>query len=115
VRKFLESRDLKNVEYLPVKILDHKGKVASEDYVIVHPIKPQDCLDLEKSEPEYNLINEDKIDEVKRMVIDEERLDPEILLFRIKDYSKDVIIRRELAKELHDQGYGGLGFKKPRR
>src|SRR5690242_4080725 len=34
--EFLRSKNLANVEYLPVTILDHKDKVASKDYMIVN-------------------------------------------------------------------------------
>jgi hypothetical protein len=115
VKGFLEKKKLKNVEYLPVNILDHKGKVADKDYFIVHPIKAQDCLDIEASEPEYNLINEDEISEVKRLVIDDKRLDKKVQMFRIEGYSKELFVRKDLALEMVEQGFTGLLFKLPRR
>src|SRR4051812_33364529 len=60
---FLRKQKLKNVEFLPVTILDHKGKVASKEYSIVNPFGLQDALDLEKSKPEYNAIRPTDIDE----------------------------------------------------
>src|SRR5687767_8578816 len=34
------------LEFLAVSILNHKGRVASDEYFIVHPVGTQDCIDL---------------------------------------------------------------------
>src|SRR5438552_3993429 len=45
LKMFLERQSLRKVEYLPVTIINHKGKPASREYFIVHPIDPVECLD----------------------------------------------------------------------
>src|SRR5689334_17546921 len=54
LKEHFEGKALKNVEYLPVTIINHKGRIASRDYFIVHPIVPQDCLDVQRSGPAYS-------------------------------------------------------------
>jgi len=70
LKNFLQSRSLVQVEYLPITILDHKGQIASRDYVIVHPINPVDCLDVEQCVPRWSFIDKTRIKELKHFVID---------------------------------------------
>ena len=107
LKQFLESRSLKRVEYLPVTILDHRGRPASRDYFIAHPIEPVDCLDLNKSGARYSAIDPETIQEVKQLVIDESRLDPERELFRPKGYCRVIFATRELAEAIDKQGFTG--------
>jgi hypothetical protein len=104
---FLKKKDLKNVEYLPVSILNHKGKLASKDYFIVHPVIPQDALDADASQPSFNDINPEEIDSVERLVLNKRSLDPELRLFRLKAFFKPVLIDKKLADEIKAAGFVG--------
>ena len=48
-------RDLPTIELLPVAIHDHKGKVASADYHVVHTTHMLDCIDVEASGAERHI------------------------------------------------------------
>lgn len=113
LKDFLASKCLKNVEFLPVSILNHKGRIASRDYFIVHPILPQDCLDIEKSGVHYNHIIPTFISFVDQITLDLGRLDPEVRLFRIKNFGIPVFVERTLANEILDSGFTGLTFIEP--
>ncbi len=104
---FLRQKDLKNVEYLPVKILNHKGKLASKDYFIVHPIVPQNALDAAASEPSFNDFDPAEIDSVERLVLDRKKLDPKVRLFRLKAFFNPVLIDKKLAEEIKAAGFVG--------
>src|SRR5205823_2081893 len=67
LKRYLESQAVTKVEYLPVTILDHRGRTASRDYFIVHPIDPVDCLDLEKCQPTWNRIQKTWINRVRHL------------------------------------------------
>jgi hypothetical protein len=108
LKQFLEQRGLKKVEYLPVMIMDHRGRLASRDYFIVHPIDPVDCLDYEKSGVRYSEIDPETIQEVKHLVIDESRLDPEREFFRPKGFYQVTFATRALAKAVDEQGFVGI-------
>src|ERR1039457_2729633 len=43
LKKYLSSQNLVEVEYLSLTIIDHKGRVASTNYFIVHPTNPVNC------------------------------------------------------------------------
>jgi hypothetical protein len=107
---FLRGKNLPAVEYLPVKIIDHKGKVASADYFIVHPINPQPALDLKASKPSYNHIFKAQIDEVERLVLDPKGIAPGLRMFRLVGLTAPVLVDRALADEMTKQKFVGTEF-----
>lgn len=61
LKQFLEARGIKQLEFLPVTIMDLRERPASRDYFIVHPIEHVDCLDLEKSGARFSAIDPETI------------------------------------------------------
>ncbi len=109
VRDFLAARDLPGVEYLPVGIRNHKGVMAKGGpFYIVHPNSSVDCLDLEACEPRYSSIVKTEVATLKRLVIENSKLDPALQLFRVRHVSGQVFVRNELAEALNAEGF--LGF-----
>lgn len=108
LKKFLEKQALPHVEYLPVTILDHKGKVASDCYYIIHPIDSVDCLDVDKCGPTWGRIAKDSIKTVDRLVLDEDKIDPERKMFRLQKFLLPVIVHRELAEAIDQEGFEGV-------
>lgn len=110
LKDFLQSKTLKNVEYLPVSIVNHKAKVVSREYFIVNPIIPQDCLDVKASGASYSDINPTDIDMVENLVIKPARIDPGVSLFKIKGYGRPTLIRRQLVQEIQRAAFRGVFF-----
>jgi len=108
LKGFLEVRVLRQVEYLPVTILDHKRRPTGTDHFIVHPIDPVDCLDVDKCGAVWSKIVPDNIREIKTLVIDESKVDPERELFRVKYFYKIVLVRRDLAEAIDREGFTGI-------
>jgi hypothetical protein len=108
---FLKKKALKNVEYLPVSIINHKGKLASKEYFIVHPVVPQDALDAEASKPKFNAISPEKIRTVEHLVLDPRKLDPAVRLFRLKAFFEPVLLEKGLADEMTVAGFVGSYFQ----
>jgi hypothetical protein len=108
LQEFLEKQGVPNVEYLPVVIVNLKGKTVSKDYFIVHLIEPVECLDLDKCEPTWGEVDETSIDEVKHLVIDETRVDPVRQLFRPKQFHQVILARRTLAEAIDAAGFTGI-------
>jgi len=113
LRQFLENKRLKNVEYLPVAIMNHKGKIASRDYSIVNPILNQDCIDIELSKPTFYDISPGDIQYVEMFVIDPNKLDPDVQLFRPKNFEGRILIRAALANEISAGSFTGIRWKDP--
>ena len=108
LKEFLEARALKQVEYLPVTILDHKGRPASRDYFIIHPVNPVDCLNIDECNARWGHIDKNSIKFVKRLVLDVSKIDPERELFRPKYYHKVILVRQDLAEAIDREGFTGI-------
>ena len=113
LKSFLESRSPGHVEYLPVAIIDHRGKPVKSEYFIIHPVDPVDCLDLEKCEPTWSAIDKTKIKRLKRLVIDETKVGRDRGLFKPQSFYNIILTRRDLAEALDREGFTGLRWIEP--
>jgi hypothetical protein len=110
VVELLQRENLQHVEYLPVKLLDHRERPVDEPYAIVHPILPVDCLDIAACGPTWSAVAPDHILFIERLVIDVKRVDPNRRLFRCAAYTKAKIIHRSLANALTTAKFIGCSF-----
>lgn len=108
LKEFIEEQKTKEVEYLPVTILDHRGRVASRDYFIIHPIRPVDCLNLDECGARWSSLDETSISRVKRLVINESKINRKRVLFRAKYFEKAILVRRNLAEAIDAKGFTGI-------
>lgn len=113
INELLIKENVNNVEFLPISILNHKGRVTSKDYFILNPIDVVDCIDLDASNIEWNEIKKDLIDSCERLVLKEDSIPFECKVFRPKFLTLIILIRSELAVKLSEEGFTGLYFKDP--
>lgn len=110
VKELLEAEKLKNNEFLPVQVINHKDRPVKESYFILNQIGLQDCIDLKKSEYKENRLNPEYFSVVKRLAIDERRIEPDVRLFRMKKYPNIPVVHRALARKLTEAGITGPDF-----
>jgi hypothetical protein len=110
LKEWVENREPPLVEYLPVTILNHKGRVASSEYFIINPLSQQDCIDLQKSDIAWNNLDSSDISTIFELVLTEAKIDPGIPIFRLHHKSEVVLIRDDWAKEMAANGFTGLRF-----
>jgi hypothetical protein len=112
LKEILEKEVLHNkVEYLPVRIINHKGRVASKDYFILHPLDVCDCIDVEKSGVLWNQITSDLISGCSSLVLKDEAIPDEYKLFRLKYWGYNILVRRDLVDTLNTAGLTDLVFR----
>jgi hypothetical protein len=99
-----------SVEFLPVSIVNHKGRVELENYYFIHPLILCDCIDLNASEVEWNELAPDTIADCMGLVLREEVIPDDLQLFRLKSWGDIIIIRSDLAEQLERAGFSGLYF-----
>ena len=110
LKEFVEARAIPHVEYLQVGIVDHRGRKASSDYFVIHPIHPVDCVDKKRSLFERDDINPENFSSFERLVIDESRIPTDRELFRLSGFSDITLARRDLAEALDAARFSGLGW-----
>jgi len=108
LKTFLESRQLAEVEYLPVKVLNHKNRPVDVQYYIIHPVNPVDCLDLEQSGPRWSAIDTTRIKALNRFVIVESKIDKGREMFRPKHFHRATLVKRTLAEAIDKEGFTGI-------
>ncbi|MFA7060610.1 MAG: DUF1629 domain-containing protein [Pedobacter sp.] len=108
LKGFLEQHIRAKVEYLPISIHNHKNRPIREIYFIINPLDPIDGLDIEKCSVTWSKIVKDKIRDIKRIVLLEEKIDKERQLFRLARYDKIVLIKKELARKIDEAGFTGI-------
>lgn len=108
VRSFFDEEGVKFVEYLPVNIINHKGRKVSEKYFICNFLKVVDCIDQEKTKFEWDSLDDERMDDVKNLTIDESRVDPDILLFRLKFLNSVIVIQRSFVQKIRAAGFKGF-------
>lgn len=113
VRRFLEAGDVGKAEFLPMKIINHKGRVASEDYYVLNPLELVDCIDREASAVEYDFLDESMIRCCAHLVIRQDAVPAGLSLFRLAFWPDRIVVRRGLAERMNAAGLTGLLFYEP--
>lgn len=98
-------------EYLPVEIINHKGRVASHDYFIVNPMDVCDCIDIDKSGVRWNQITSNLISGCKGLVLKKEAIPKGYKLFRLKYWGSKILVRSDLVETLNAADLTGLDFR----
>lgn len=112
LKSFFTNQDilLNGIEFLPVAINDHKGRPIQDRYFILHATILQDCIDEEATYTRTRAVNPDVFAEVDDLTFDEDRMDPDVLVFRLKRYPYPMFFRRDLAERLEQAGFTGFSF-----
>lgn len=107
LKAFLEAQEVSHVEYYPIEIIDHKGKMASNEYSVAHLVDPVDCIDADASGAVW--VNEglatQRIDHLKMLVLDFARIPEQRRLFFPKYYNDYPILHRDLAEAMEKEGF----------
>lgn len=111
IKQFLEGEVRQNrVEYLPVQIVNHKGRVAAEEYFILHPLDVCDCIDIERSGVEWNSITSGLITACGGLVLKDGAIPEDFKLFRPKFWGVNILVRNDLVASLSARRFVGLYF-----
>lgn len=113
VKKFLEAEKVPGQEMLPVAIFNHKGRKEKARYFVVHQVDIQDCINLKKTKWKKDDLDEEAITDVRKLTLDESKIDKDAQLFRLKSYGIPLIIRADLAEKITKAGFTGFQFVPP--
>ena len=91
-----------SVEYLPFTLYDHRKRVYSKDYFILNPLGSVDCLDLKKSEIEWDDEDPDDILHIEEYVIDRKKAKKLPQLFRVDKEPTTYVVGLKLAQAVYD-------------
>ena len=112
-RQFLEDEKVPRIEFLPMKILDLKGGVASADYFVVNPLTIVDCIDPDASGVEMDSLDKGAFCGCEQLILREVAIPADVPVFRFEHWRQVIGIRRELADRMKAAGLTGLRFIEP--
>ena len=110
LKAFVEDQGLVDVEFLPITVLDHKGRAVDDPFYIFHPIENVDCIDMDKTGPKWGDIDNTIIKGVKQLVIDKALVPEDKRYFRPRYYTARPIVSKVLADAILQAGFTGVQF-----
>lgn len=113
MRVAIEAKQPSGIEFLPTAIINHKGRVASEDYFVLNPLTVVDCIDIEASEVDWNDADPDTIMLCEQLVLKSGAAKNDVQIFRPKHWPRLILARSSLAEALEESGFSGLQFMDP--
>src|SRR5262249_47271846 len=113
LKAYLQETGDADLEFYPVTILDHKGKLLSADYQIVNATGDVDCLDKEASGARASRVSPDEVSRVRKLALKIDQIPSGKVLFRIKGFPEVTMIRRDVAEGLDATGFTGFRWLEP--
>jgi len=98
VKTILSEFGIKNIEYLPVQLMDHQDKLVTEDYSILNVLGGEDIVDMEASEYRMGSIIKTQIKRIKKLVIDDKSIPDNAHFFRASAKLNQFFISGELKQ-----------------
>lgn len=112
-KQFFERESANQIEFLPLRIINHKGRTASDDYFIVNPLEVYDCIDEQQSNAERNPIAPESILGCDQLVLHDAAVPAEYKIFRPERWRNLILVRREIAVRAKALKLSGLNFIEP--
>jgi hypothetical protein len=93
-----------------VGIQNHKGRREKAKYFLIHQFNHLSCADESKSVGVKSNLDPDEYADLKKLVLDEKKIDPSLSLFRARAYRPAPFFRRDLAEKIAAGGFSGIAF-----
>ncbi len=106
----LEAVPIEDVEYLPVTILNHRDRVASDDYWILNLLHLTPAVDREASEFDVDAADDSKISKFDRLVVTGAVWESGPALLRLEERPRLVLVRDDVVAQLDAAGLTGNAF-----
>lgn len=106
----LEEKSGAEMEFLPVRLRNQRGRLVPDPYFIANPLGTLECVDTERSRFWRSEIRPDQVFTFYNLVLDEPKISPDTRLFRLKEQSDLVIVREDLGKDILRAGCDGMTF-----
>ncbi|MBU2907489.1 hypothetical protein KO529_21995 [Arenibacter algicola] len=110
LKTFLEDKQIPNLLFIPVKMLDHKNRTL-EEYYLLHSTEVIDAIDKTLTQLRVDRLNEDMFNRVKNLTLLDANIPADIQIFRVKGLYDVTCVSKALAKEIDDNGFTGIEWE----
>jgi len=111
VRDLFAAQEVTNIEWLPLRVLNHKGKPVKPKYFIANIQTLVDCIDTKNSVVKWNDINPQLIASATKLTLIPSKLPGDVKIFRPVHLEFEILIHRRLAQAIEDKGLSGFQFR----
>ena len=105
-----EEKVLAHNDVFDVAIVNHKGRVEKAKYFIIAQIDLPWCVNAAKTDGSKSRLDPDEYLIMRKLVLEEETISRDRVLFRPYEYKVRPIFRDDLAKNVEDGGFTGIEF-----
>ncbi|NVJ04129.1 hypothetical protein HUW63_02575 [Myxococcus sp. AM001] len=110
IRDVLERHATTAIEFLPIELINHKGRRDTGPFFIANILGQIDCVHLGESVYEESALAPGEFSELTRLVLDASRVDTARNIFRISRLPRVILVREDLATRLKESGATGLAL-----
>jgi hypothetical protein len=97
-----------NVEFLPVRVKNHKGRFDPGEFFIVNALDVIDAIDVDASGGDLNPLAPTQLMSVDQVVM--KPLPGQPALFRPANWTRLIFVRADIVEKLESAGLTGLSF-----
>lgn len=112
MQELLARHATAEIEFLPFTLLNHKGRVASDDLYIANVLGTREWADMERSMgARVTTIEGDRqFEHLRRLYLKDGEVDPHTNIFRVSAMPKLVLVREDLKHLFESEGITGAVF-----
>lgn len=108
IRGILEKVAKKDCEFLPVTLIDHKGKVASKEHFVLNVLRIEDAVDMKRSKYKRSPFDPEQIDDLTRLHLQPDAIAPDAHIFRARTKRDRVFVDQTLVDAFEKAKVTGL-------
>lgn len=110
LKKLLEKHASCEMEFLLIRIRDHRGQLIEEPYYILNVLETVSCMDRQKSDYDASALDESQVVTFRHLYLDTDKIPENTNLFRFGEEHDMFMVRENLMQILIDAGITGLAF-----
>lgn len=110
LRQLMKNLMVNNIQYFDFEIVSPKNNKIYTDYKIANIVGLADCVDKDNSDIKY--FNSGSIKRIRKLVLDESKIPPELKIFRLANDTSTPIIHQSIKDAILNSGITGCLFYK---
>ena len=112
LKDILKTHATAEIEFLPFKLINHKGRIAAYPCYVANLIGSIDCVDLTKTKASTSPSNPEEFLTLFSLELDDSKVPVDSNLFRIKNDPNTIVIREDLKEILDENNIIGMKYVK---
>jgi hypothetical protein len=113
VKELFEELAKDPIEWLPFKIVNHKGVTLPDRYWVANVLRKIACVDLASSAAEEDPLYPGTYERFEDLQLDYTRIPDDARVFRLAEFPSKILIRESLRAEIVRRSFTGGIFKPP--